>query len=224
MLKLGRKPRMRDARVPHFSALAAGVTLPPPPASVDYLSAMPSDLGMFLNDTYGDCTCAGLFHALQIWQFNANNGNMQPNTDADVLSVYETFCGFDPSNPATDQGGIEQTVLTDWMNKGIPTASTRNQLTAFVEIDPRNTDDIKRVIDSCAVCYIGIQVPSSLFPPNAPPPQLWRSKYSATWEFLAHYMDEAYAIIDADWVMKTGKTPLGMTLADLSAQMNALKD
>lgn len=65
-LKLGRLHRTYDARIPHMSALVAGQTLPPPPPSVDWTSGMPRNLGMMLNDTLGDCTCAAVYHAIQV--------------------------------------------------------------------------------------------------------------------------------------------------------------
>jgi hypothetical protein len=35
--------------VPHFSALASGLTLPPMPDSINYTENMPDDFGMMLN-------------------------------------------------------------------------------------------------------------------------------------------------------------------------------
>jgi hypothetical protein len=239
--------------VPHFSALIGGQRLSPPPVSADYLSGLPADLGMMLNDTLGCCTCAAMYHAIQVWTF-ACTAVAETNPDADVLAVYEAFCGYNPANPTTDQGGIEQTVLADWMNLGIPvgTAGDKNVLSAWIEVDPRNIDDIKRVIDACGVAYIGFNVPSNIMPQNADPPAVWvydpsamnigghaivlaaydaetvgliswGKKYQMTWEFFQHYTDEAYALIDTDWVKYTNTTPLGMTLADLVSQMDAIR-
>ena len=64
---LGRLPRAHDPRIPHLSALLAGKTLPPPPAQVDYTKSMPKTLGMMMNDTLGDCTCAAFYHALKLF-------------------------------------------------------------------------------------------------------------------------------------------------------------
>jgi hypothetical protein len=69
--KVGRLHRTYDASIPHLSALLAGQTLAPPPAWVDYTKGMPAKLGMMLNDTLGDCTCAAVYHAIQVWTHNA---------------------------------------------------------------------------------------------------------------------------------------------------------
>ena len=44
-----------------------------------------------------------------------------------------------------------------------------------------------------------------------------------TWAFFAEYVDEAYAIADSTWINGGGKTPGGLTLAELEQQMQALK-
>lgn len=253
--KLGRLPRIHLPGVPHLSSLLAGLSLPPPPASVDYTAGMPSNLGAMLNDQLGDCTIAAMFHALQVWSFNAT-GTMLTAPDSDVLATYESFCGYNPSNPSTDQGGVEQNVLADWVSQGIPTGtgSQVQQLAAFVEVDPRNTEDVQRTIDWCGVCYLGISVPSYLMQSLTAPGSTWGVQhantsivgghavilagynattakviswgnfYEMTWAFLHKYCDESYALADADWIAATGKTPAGWTLAQLEQQMSALKE
>src|SRR5208282_5024610 len=60
--------------------------------------------------------------------------------------------------PGTDNGAVEQVVLQYWLNN--PLAS--NQLAAFVELDVKNLDEIKRAIWECGAVYIGLNVPSFL--------------------------------------------------------------
>ena len=40
-------------------------------------------------------------------------------------------------------------------------------------------------------------------------------------QFLAHFVDEVYAIADAEWVASKRTIPAGFTLAQLEAQMAA---
>jgi len=254
--KLGRLRRTFDPRIPHMSALIAGQTLPPPPPSVDYTQGMPPNLGMMMNDTLGDCTCAAYYHALQVWSFDANPP-MQTQPDQDVEDLYELACGYKPSQGGEGPGGNEQHVLTYLLKHGAPTGpagKTQHKIAAFVEVDPRNTDDVKRAIADCGVAYIGFNVPQFLMPANAPPPEVWDvqssdttiigghavvlagydangakviswgSYYTMTWAFFAQYVDEVYAIADATWVEAKGTSPGGLSLASLEAQMQALKD
>jgi hypothetical protein len=254
-LKLGRQPRTFNPRVPHMSAILARGDLPTPPLSVDYTAGMPDELGSMLNDSLGDCTCAAYYHARQIWTFNAR-GAVITEPDSDVLGLYEGACGYSPSDPTTDQGGVEQDVLTYLLNTGAPVGadgSQRDKILAFLEVDFRNLDDLKRAIADCGIAYIGIDVPQSVMdsagdstvpwdynPSNAAIVGghaivlaaydldtftciSWGKRYKLTHNFLAEFLDEAYAIADPAWIRATGKTPLGMSVQGLEAQMAGLR-
>jgi hypothetical protein len=255
-LKLGRLHRTYDSRIPHLSALVAGQTQQPPPASVDYTKGMPANLGMMLNDTLGDCTCAAVYHAMQVWSFNAG-GKIVTQPDGDVEKLYILACGYNPRVSGEGPGGNEQHVLTYLLKQGAPigpTGAQTQKIAAFVEVDPRNTDDVKRTINDCGLAYIGFNVPQSVQPPGQPPPAVWDyvatdSKiigghavvlagydangarviswgqyYTMTWAFFAQFVDEVYAIADNGWFEATGKSPSGITMAELEAQMQALKE
>jgi hypothetical protein len=252
--KLGRLHRTYDSRIPHMSALTAGQTLTPPPASVDYTKNLPANLGMMLNDKLGDCTCAAVYHAIQVWSANAGK-QIQTEPDADVEKLYILACGYNPRVKGEGPGGNEQHVLTYLLKTGAPfgpKGTQTHKITAFVEVDPRNTDDVKRTINDCGVAYIGFNVPAFLMPPNEAPPAVWDVQitdtniigghavvlagytdegarviswgqyYTMTWAFFAAYVDEVYAIADSLWFENGGSTPGGLTLAELEAQMNAI--
>lgn len=146
-----------------MSALLGGRSLTPASPTVDWMSKLPTDLGVMKNDVLGCCLIAGMYHAIQLW--TANTKSIETNPDSLVLSTYEEFCGYDPKNPDSDQGGVEQDVLKNWMNKGIPTfepldtQDTLNKISAFYEVDPRHLDDVHRTIEDCGVSYIGVQMP-----------------------------------------------------------------
>src|SRR5580658_9133624 len=173
--KLGRLHRTFNPRIPHMSALLAGQTLTPPPAQIDYTKGMSTNLGIMLNNTLGDCTCAAVYHALQVWSFNAG-GEMVTQPDSDVEKLYIQACGYNPRVGGEGPGGNEQNVLSYWVKTGTPTGTkgqTREKLTAFVEVDVRNLDDVKRTINDCGVAYIGFNVPQYIVPTGAPPLKVW---------------------------------------------------
>jgi hypothetical protein len=254
MFKLGRLPRTYDPAIPHLSAmLASKALLPPPPLAVDYTKHMPGNLGMMLNDTLGDCTCAAYYHARQVWSFNA--GKMITEPDLDVEDLYIKACGYNPKKGGEGPGGVEQKVLTYLLKKGAAIGAkgtTRHKISAFVEVDPRNHDDVKRTIVDCGVAYIGFNVPANIMPSNAPPPSTWRvdpsakivgghavvlagydangarviswgGYYTMLWDFFAKYVDETYAIADTAWFdSKSKKSLCGLTLAQLVNLMRAM--
>jgi len=255
--KLGRLHRSFNPRIPHMSALLAGQPLPPPPPAVDYTLGMPTDLGMMRNDTLGDCTCAAVYHALQVWTYNAQNKKMDTEPDGDVVKLYELACGYKPAQGGEGPGGNEQHVLTYLLRHGAPTGpagKTVHKIAAFVEVDPRNTDDVKRTIADCGVAYIGFNVPQTIMPEGSQPPAVWTvapgnpkiigghavvlagydanglrviswgEYYTMTWDFFAKYVDEIYAIADASWIEAKGTAPCGLNLAQLEQQMAGLKE
>lgn len=171
---LGRKPRKFNPRVPHLSSFRASkADIAAPPPSADWLSKMPADLGMMLNDQLGDCTCAAVYHAIQTWTYNIS-GHMLTEPDTEVLRLYEMACGYNPADPNTDQGGDEQHVLTFWKQVGAPlmgARGARNRLVSFIEVDPRNHDDVKLMIADCGMVYIGFEVPAYLM--DGDPAHTW---------------------------------------------------
>jgi hypothetical protein len=251
--RLGRTPRTFDPRVPHLSALLAGKVPPPPPPSADYTQGMGDSFGMMLNDTLGDCTCAAYYHARQVWTFHAGGEVTEP--DSDVEELYVQACGYNPKTPGEGPGGNEQHVLTYLHKTGAPIGAggaQRDKITAFVEVDPRNTDDVKRTIVDLGLVYIGFNVPQNIVPQGSPPPAVWTvagdkpkivgghavvlpgydatgpiviswgQKYSMTWDFFATYVDEVYGITDPAWTNATGRHMAGLTPEFLAAQMQYL--
>jgi hypothetical protein len=252
--KLGRKPRGHDARIPRMSTLQRGQPLTPPPPSVDWTAKLPADTGAMLNDALGDCCCAAVYHAIQVWTANANPPMLTwPNKDVRLL--YERACGYVPGNSSTDQGCVEQDVLAYLLKSGAPTGKWGGWpsfLSAYVEIDVQDTDNVKRAIADCAICYIGMNIPAYIMATEPPPEWAvdpsadnsivgghavvlagydgsaatfisWGSIYRMTWAFFLKFVDEAYALVDKDFIEATGKTPIGMNLAALEAAMQELK-
>lgn len=172
--KLGRRGRSYNPAIPHMSALLAGrLLLPAIPPKVDWTVGLPADLGQMLNNSLGDCTCAAFYHAIQVWSFNAA-GTVITEPDADVLKLYELACGYNPTEGGEGGGGVEQDVLTYLLRNGAPTGpdgTTVDRIAAFVEVDARNLDDVKRTISDCGVAYIGFEVPEFLMQNG--PPEVW---------------------------------------------------
>src|SRR6185437_12602416 len=225
-LKLGRRARVRRVGVPHLSSILAGRELPPLPPSVNYSRAIASQpLGAMLNNQLGCCTCAAVYHSLQVWTANANPP-MQTEPDSNVMMLYIEACGYNPHAPLvngenpTDQGGIEQDVLTYLLNRGAPVGQGgRHKIDAFVEVDPRHLDDVKRTIADCGVAYIGFNVPSFLMNGLTAPNSDWDVQPGTADIVGGHAV---YGIIDRDWVERTGKTPFGQSEPDLVDAMRAI--
>jgi hypothetical protein len=173
--KLGRLPRGHDKRIPMMHDLTVGIVQSVPPPAVDFTKGMPGDLGMMLNNTLGDCTCAAFYHALQVWSFNTGTP-IDTEPDSDVELLYEKACGYKPAQGGEGPGGNEQKVLTYILREGAPGGTNGTQvkkIDAFVEVAVTNLDNVKRTIADCGVCYIGFNVPQYIMPPGKVPLSVW---------------------------------------------------
>jgi hypothetical protein len=255
--KLGRKPR-GHANLPHYSQLRRAARRQDIPSAKSWLNGLPADLGMMLNGadpadpgapSLGCCTCSALGHAHQVWSFNAT-GQMRTIPNAFILKNYELFCGYNPADPSTDQGGVMQDILVQLMNLGFQTPDGPDMPLGYVEVDPRLPSDIREVIALAGIAYLGMDVLDSWTEAEAG--GTWRAdrspvagkhcviaagydadgldiiswgmRFRMPWESFAGYCSEAYFIVDQHWIEKTGQTPGGLTLDELAAAMATVRE
>lgn len=240
--KLGRKAVVVDTRTLRLSRYFMA-TLPPPPPSIDWTKGITS-WGEFLNDQLGDCTCAGVAHACQIWTANASQE--ATITDAQVQQIYENWCGYNPSDPSTDAGGVELDVLKDFKAQGF----AGHNLTAFAVVLPANQAHVELAIWLFTGLYIGMDIPQYIMPDDGNVPTLWDvnptadntiigghcvyvtgydsvgpkfiswgSNYQMTWAYWAKFVDEAYSLISKDFIEASGLSPSGFSLMDLETDL-----
>jgi len=238
-VKLGKQTPRWDRRTLQFARYLTP-QLPPPPPRIDY-SNRAAHYGMLANDSLGDCTIAGVGHAVQVFTLNA--GKEAAVTDSEVVSYYEKWCGYNPRYPSTDQGGVEIDVLNDWRQQGFGGFP----LLAYAAMNPQNEMHIKQAVALFGVVYIGLALPMTaqrqtvwslvndhgsgdaqpgswgghcvvLVGYNGIGPRCitWGEVKQMTWRFAAKYMDEAYALLAKEW------TPKGFSLAQLEADLRAV--
>ncbi len=156
-LKLGKRPQRIDPRTLQMAKYSAA--LPPPPSIADWSSGI-SSWGMMLNDQLGDCTIAGCGHAVQ--GLTASAGNEKTLPEWVVLDYYETWDGYVPGDPSTDQGGVEIDVLNNWRKWGFGYRTHKqgtDRLLAYVGINPLNQVHVQQGIQNFGGSYIGIALP-----------------------------------------------------------------
>lgn len=197
-----------------------------------------------------DCTVAALYHGKQLVDAMTKLPPI-PNQNACVLRAFKDL-GYDPNNPATNTGLYMQDVLNYNQTRGLPAGPVaREQSVAWFELDHTNEDHIKHVIDTCGYCCIGAEMPTSVMQQEYPFFNatkgadiegghefiLWGYKANGlykvvswgsgdiymTSEFLRDFADEAYAVVDDDLVKTTGKTPGGLSVAQLQSYLASYK-
>jgi len=233
---------------PHLKlSTALTAALPAPPATSDWLSPVPAaDWGMLANDLYGDCTCAGVGHK-RIGDVYVNQGQTLTVTDADVLALYSAVTGFDPADPSTDQGAVCQDVLEYWQKHGF----LGEKILAFAKVDLTDLTEVRQAIALFGQIYTGFNFPDTAmaqFDASQPWDVVkgariegghcvtigaydsdgfecvtWGKTQKLTTAFFKRYFDEAWVIIDTDFVnTQTGKDFQGLDLYTLGQDFAAL--
>ena len=240
-MKLGRRGVRRDARTLQLGKYIAGLAAPP--TSCDFTGGL-TNFGMLLNDRLGCCTVSGAGHGTQVWSLNANVELTV--TDAEVLAAYEAWCGYNPADPSTDNGGVELDVLNLWRKQGFAGAA----LNAYCAVDVSNQLLLQQAIATFGGLYIGFEVPNYIMDNvpqlwDAPQPGQdtsidgghcvfvcgyrhdpthglvlkfisWGAVYEMTWGFWAQYGDESYALVNTAYIGPNNPIDMPALEADIA--------
>lgn len=214
------------------------------PDVIDYHSKV-RNWPMYLNDQLGDCTCAGIGH--QIQAFTAYAGNEIDVPESSVLSLYEAVSGYNPSDPSTDQGAVEQDVLQYMVDTGI----AGHKYSAFAQVDHTSMGNVLTALHLFGSLYLGIACPQSAqqqfqsgqkwtYVPGSPIEGghaitlqgkdkdgtlqiiTWGAVQAMDQEFWNNYVDEAWVVITQDWLEANQETPTGLDLQGLMDEFRSL--
>jgi hypothetical protein len=236
-MKLGKKPRKHDRR----TLKLARYLLPALPAAkptVDWLSAVPW-FPMYGNDIHSDCAMAAIGHMVQVW--SANVGNLETPSEDEILQVYRVLS-------PNDDGCVLLDVLKYWRQN--PIAGCK--LGAFAAVNWRHPQEVKVALDLFGGLYGGAELAVAAQKQdvwdvspgkNSAPGSwgghcinfgqyadsgircvTWGAPKDATWSWLDEYVDELYALISPDWFGATGKTPEGLDLETLEADLRLVTE
>ena len=231
--RLGRLPATRPHGLSDLAVYAAG-KLPAPPASVSVpVAQYPLDG----NSEYGDCVAAGCAHLVAAWDAEVGQNDPVPSEDAVVQTYFELTGG-------PDSGLNEADVLAHWQQAGL----FGRRVEGYAPVDPRNLVELHQTVAFYGGSMLGIACPQSAqeqfaagepwtYVPGSPvigghcvialgySPQAllcatWGGIAQVTYPFLAHFLDEAWAIIPSQFV-ESGRGP-ELDLATLKADLGRL--
>jgi hypothetical protein len=241
--RLGKNPAVLDSRNLRFGAYLT-TKLPAPPEAVNWGKDVKT-WPMYLNDKYGDCTCAAAGHMIENW--TAAAGSEKSPTDAQILKFYEHF-----TTPGPENGCDMLSVLKYWRSTGLG----GDKIAAFAQLEPRNTTEAKDAVSIFGGLYIGVELPKFVItalqqgktvpwvvPPGgpvgdaAPDPDgghcipavaydarnlyvvTWGMVMPMSWQFYVDYADESFAVLSDDFLGKN-KAPNGFDMAQLKADLS----
>jgi hypothetical protein len=148
-----------------------GVSLPPPPDSIDDYSGvdcLSDSLGNGPDPVVvdgqtvgplGNCTACGACHIEE--SVSALAGSPVVLYAPDCVHFYEQSTGYVLGNDATDQGGDEITVLTSWRDKGLD-GKGGHRIAGWLALDPANVTLTKQMVALFGPClYYGLELPDA---------------------------------------------------------------
>ena len=143
--KLGRLAPNRPEGL-HMLAFYQSNPLPVAPDTIPVPNV--ASWGMLANDKYGDCTFAGIVHARMAHAAVLGITETFP-TDQEVVDSYLTYTN------GQDLGAVEAALLQYWKNNEL----FGSKLEAFAPTDHADFDELKSVIASYGLAYVGIKLP-----------------------------------------------------------------
>ena len=245
--KLGRLPN--DPAQPRVKLAAHLNAASPPPEAVSWAGV--PQWGMLLNDSLGDCTCAGDGHIVEILSFYGQ-GTETVVTDAEALAAYEAVGGYNPSagppgdNP-TDRGATVQAALSYLHDPGMAGVT----VDAVAEVSVSDLGEMKTACAELGPLSAGVNLPAiaqQQFTDGQPWDVVaddggiegghcivlcgydqdflyfvtWGKVQKATYAWWAKYGEEIWAVVSRDWVSAKGQDPEGVDLAGLGADWAAV--
>jgi hypothetical protein len=225
----------------------------PPPASDDYVSAVlkqsPGGWLMDMNDQLGCCVIADSAH--QVMLHTANVGTIVVPSDQDVIAMYSAVGGYVLGNPATDQGCDESAACQYLETTGL--CGQKSTGTAMVNpSDLDNLRWTVQIFGACRLGIIvndemqqqfssgqpwtvpaaandtsagGHDVPIVKYDTEYAYVVTWGALQPVAWSLIGNsaFLDESHIELFPDFIAATGTTPAGFNLAQLQADLDALK-
>jgi hypothetical protein len=235
--KLGKLPPKSDGRTLMLEQYL--VPEKPPPQRIDRESRV-RRWPMYGNDRLSDCTCAAAAHMVQSWTAYARRRELVLPW-RDVIASYYAITG------GSDGGAYCLDVLKHWRKAGI--AGDRIDAFARLRNgDVVQAKRAVNLFGSCYVGFalpafalrprVRWDVPPPGRSTNPPPNErnghcvpavgydathlyvvTWGRLKPVSWDFYAAYMDEAYAVLNRDWISKKRTTPSGFNLRALQRDL-----
>jgi hypothetical protein len=233
--KTGRLPAVRPAALKDLAVYATG-PLPEPPSGV----AVPNvEYPIDGNATYGDCTIAGADHLARAWNAETGEHDHLP-TEEEIVAEYFRLTG------GQDTGLNEAKVLKAWHGEGLHLFG--GQIAGYAPVNPKDILQIHQSVAFYGGCYLGIvcgQPQQEQFFKREPWEWVdgqeedghcvvalgytstsllcatWGGVAELTYGYLAHALEEAWAILGHQMVEAKGDA-LGLDIAALQGDLAKL--
>jgi hypothetical protein len=246
---LGRLPNDPTKRRLRLAGYIDTTLAVPNPQVVDWMSKVPT-WPMYGNDRAGDCAWADFAHSIQAAS-TYGQGRTVTVTERDVLAAYSGCTGYDPKDPASDQGTVMQDGFNYWRKTGIG----EHRILAFAQVNHTNRAEVYAAINLFGSVHLGISFPAYAMdqfdhhqpwdvsryndriegghaihagyyndPGNTINVTTWGAVQPMTDRFFDKYVEEAWVAVTPEWLSVVGTTPAGLDLHGLGEALSRLTD
>jgi len=234
---LGRLPSAKDPRTLYFLQYVDPKAAEPPDKRLWQLPI--SDWGIMGNNQHGNCVIVTAAHAILAWRANELTDTRRI-TDSAVIELSRQMGALRGYNILAR--------LKYWRKNGM----WSNKLWAFAGIDPTDRLATRIAINSCGALDIGVNLPNAWrsadvwvdgtgrdyspgswgghsvplvgYDVNYVYAVSWGDIIPMTWPAMARYCDEAYALINPDWLAADSVAPSGLNLQLLHEHLQAITE
>lgn len=153
-LNLGWVKAPRDPRNLTFAQFTTP-ELPAPPPKVNWMSRVPG-WPLYGNNRIGNCEVCACAHAVQAFTaYGAGREVIIP--EPDVIAAYSAITGYNPATGQPDPGITSLDMLGHWRKNGVG----GHRITAYVEVDVRDRDEVKSALSVGGALLVGADMPLS---------------------------------------------------------------
>lgn len=207
--------------------------------------AQMDDWDMLGNDAHGDCGPAACGHSDMAWDRGVRNREPKVTT-ADVIDLYSRVSGYDPATGANDNGVYMLDLMNEWRRGGLAGEKIRAyaqvnhsnfrtlrqaiwlfggvQLGFALPVTAQRQEvwDVEGdgTGDSAPGSWGGHAVYAvGYWEKGGIDIITWGQRKRVTDSFMSRYCDEAYCALSPDWIKRNGKSPRGVAVDDLLADL-----
>ncbi|MEO8886585.1 MAG: hypothetical protein ABI367_11020 [Mucilaginibacter sp.] len=236
-------PNQADPRTLIFANYVDPATLHTVPMQMDFTTMVKKPWRRMGNWTLSDCTCAAAGHMIECWTANTTTEDIVLTRE--VITAFSALTGYDPETGKNDVGVNYLDALNYWRNTGIGDHKIR----AYTKVDHKDYNMVRAAVYLFGGGYLGLNLPNTIIKKDiweVMPGGLtgdrapgsfgghavnivaydetyitcisWGKVKKLTWEFLDTYCYALFAVMTDDYLAE-GKTPLGLNLAMLEADL-----
>ena len=118
----------------------------------------------------GDCTCAAVGHAIDVW--TAGGNAPATVTAAQIVTLYSLSCGYVLGDPSTDNGGNELTVLDYVAEHGID-GNGLHKIAGTASLDATNVQEMKEATFLTGASELCLELPDAYVNPFPAQDAVW---------------------------------------------------